>query len=237
LTISKAPGQKRVAQGRTALARRSSIDLSSECSEEERALIRHILNGADLAGRHLEIGTAAGGTLKEMIGVYAQHDMCPQFVVIDPFTYYDDQLQKVRTNLTNAGIDPDSVEYWTGTTQDFIGRERQAGGSFDFVFIDGDHRHYPVMIDLQWLDLVRPGGFVCLHDRSEKFPGVGWAIDRYLANNPDVRFVEQAGTLVALEKSGSGRSRGVTSADLRAARGAQFVRKWKRSISKRLPGG
>jgi SAM-dependent methyltransferase len=216
--------------------RQSSIDLSSECSEEERALIGRILGTGTLSDRHLEIGTAAGGTLKEMIGVYADRETCPQFVVIDPFTYYDNQLEKVRTNLTGAGIDPDSVQFWTGTTQSFIDRERKAGGTFDFVFIDGDHRHYPVMIDLQWADLLRPGGFICLHDRSEKFPGVGWAIDRFLAKNPDMRFVEQAETLVALQKTGPGRPRGVTSADLRAAWAAQLARKWKRSIAKRMPG-
>jgi SAM-dependent methyltransferase len=216
--------------------RQSSIDLSSECSEAERALIRRILGTGKLSDRHLEIGTAAGGTLKEMIGVYGDQASCPQFVVIDPFTYYDNQLEKVRTNLASAGIDPDSVAFWTGTTQDFIDRERKAGGTFDFIFIDGDHRHYPVMIDLQWADQLRPGGVICLHDRSEKFPGVGWAIDRFLARNPDMRFVEQAETLVALEKTGPGRPRGVTSADLRAAWAAQLARKWKRSIAKRLPG-
>src|SRR6056297_2503124 len=237
LTILDAAGQKVRKKRSSALPRQSSIDLSSECTESERGLIRRVLSEANLSGRHLEIGTAAGGTLKEMIGVYADRETCPQFVVIDPFTYFEDQLKKVRANLSSAGIDPDSVEYWTGTTPDFIERERKARGSFDFVFIDGDHRHYPVMIDLQWLDLVRPGGFVCLHDRSAKFPGVGWAIDRYLENNPDVRFLEQAGTLVALEKTGPGRIRGVTSADLRAARVAQLLRKWKRSIAKRLPGG
>src|SRR6056297_2502919 len=88
-------GAKAKEKRSSALPRQSSIDLSSECTESERGLIRRVLSEANLSGRHLEIGTAAGGTLKEMIGVYADRETCPQFVVIDPFTYFDDQLKKV----------------------------------------------------------------------------------------------------------------------------------------------
>ncbi|MBO6603043.1 MAG: class I SAM-dependent methyltransferase [Roseicyclus sp.] len=70
-------------------------------------------------------------------------------------------------------MDPETVTFWEGTTHTYLKAARHDGIRFDFVFIDGDHRHYPVLVDLQWADLINPGGFICLHDRFEKFPGVG----------------------------------------------------------------
>jgi SAM-dependent methyltransferase len=216
------------------LIRKSATTLISECHEDELDLLRRILTTHSLTGRHLEIGTAAGGTLKELIGAYAGIGVSRDFTVIDTFTYFDDQLEKVRYNLSSSRIDPETVTFWTGTTDDFLPPERAAGSLFDFVFIDADHRHYPVTVDLQWADLVRPGGFVCLHDRSEKFPGVGWAIDRFLEKNENYKVFEQAKTLVALQKTGEGRKRSVTMQDLLAAKWAQQRFKLKRSLKKRL---
>lgn len=216
------------------MTRASATTLESECSEQERALLRRVLSDHDLRGRHLEIGTAAGGTLKELIGHYTEREVTPEFCVIDPLTYYPDQRAIIERNLRSAGIDPASVGFWVGVTSDFLERERSSGGRFDFVFIDADHRAYPVMIDLQWADLVNPGGFVCLHDRSEKFPGVGWAIDHFLKKSPEFEFVEQAGTLVVLRKITERAGSFVTAGDLRAAWWAQIKRKYIRSIRKRL---
>jgi len=216
------------------MERISATTLESECTQEERALLRRILSDHELRGRHLEIGTAAGGTLKELIGIYMNRPERPQFVVIDPLTYFENQLSKIQANLKSAGIDPDSVAFWQGTSTDFLARERASGVGFDFVFIDGDHRAYPVMVDLQWADMVNPGGFICLHDRSEKFPGVGWAIDRFLSRSPEFSFVQQAGTLVVLRKNIDRQGSFVTASDLWAAWWSQLKRKYIRSIRKRL---
>ena len=216
------------------MVRQSSITLESECTEAERGFLTSTLRSSDLSGRHLEIGTAAGGTLKELIGVYSGRPTRPDFVVIDPLTYYPNQFEKVRQNLTNAGIDPDSVEFWQGVTQDFLNRERDAGGRFDFVFIDGDHRAFPVMIDLQWADTVNTGGFIFLHDRQPKFPGVGWAIDYFLENCPEFEHVGQVDSLVCLRKARDRSAPCVTRRDLRRARWKQMRLKYARSIKKRL---
>ena len=216
------------------MVRESSVYLASECSPAERRLLTRLLSDNSLVDRHLEIGTAAGGTLKELIGAYAARPQRPTFVVIDPLTYFENQLEKICQNLSSAGIAPESVLFWKGTSQDFLGRERSADGRFDFVFIDGDHRHFPVMLDLQWADLLNVGGFICLHDRREKFPGVGWAIDRFLGACPEFVFVEQVDSLVVLRKVRDRQAPCVTAADLRSARWAQVWSKFGRSIRKRL---
>ena len=214
------------------MTRRSAFTLESECTPEQRALLRRILSSNRFKERYMEIGTASGGTLKELIGVYSSRDYCPQFVVIDPMTYYEGQFEKVCKNLNSAGIDPSTVLFWKGTTEDFFERQRDLGGKFDFIFIDADHRHYPVTVDLQWADLVNVNGYICLHDKIEKFPGVGWAIDRFLRKNTNFEFVDQVGSLVALKKVEEGRFPAVNSSDLRAARIAQLRNKLLRKAKK-----
>ena len=47
--------------------RQSGIDLSSECTLAERSCIADAVKTLEVGGNFLEIGTAAGGTLKEII--------------------------------------------------------------------------------------------------------------------------------------------------------------------------
>ena len=55
-------------------------------------------------GNFLEIGTAAGGTLKEIQTVDSVN-LTAKFFVLDPFTYFPNQLEKVHQNLSNSKID------------------------------------------------------------------------------------------------------------------------------------
>ena len=210
--------------------RKSEVSLGSECAPEEIALLKRVLSENNYSGRHMEIGTAAGGTLKELIGVYMSRGTCPEFVVIDTMTYFERQYEVVCQNLCNAGIDPSSVSFWIGTTHDFLSRERLQRREFDFIFIDAQHRHVPVTADLQWADLVRENGTICLHDYSGHFPGVIWAIDRFLAKNPNFKVLDRVGSMIALKKLGKGRTPTVTSYDMRAARFAQWCFRRKRQF-------
>lgn len=216
------------------MVRASSQTLGSECSANERQALADLLRENTLSAAHLEIGTAAGGTLKELINCYPDPATRPDFYVIDPFTYYPDQFDKVVRNLRSAGIDPETVTFWEGTTHTYLTTARRDGIRFDFVFIDGDHRHYPVMVDLQWADLVNPGGFICLHDRFEKFPGVGWAIDDVLFRNPEYELVTQVDTLAILKKTRPTAVPAVRYRDLIRAKLRQRLFKHARSIRKRI---
>lgn len=202
--------------------RQSAITLQSECSQQERDVLIGILRDNNLSEQHLEIGTAAGGTLKEMMGVYADRETKPKFVVIDPLTYFPNQREKIELNLRNSGLDPSQVDFCVGTSKDFLEAARATETQFDFIFIDGDHKHVPAMIDLQWVDMLRPGGFVCMHDYGPKFPGVIWAADYFLRKNPNIRRHAQAGTLLVMTKTGENLRPAVTSHDLRAA----WFHKW-----------
>jgi len=219
------------------MARASATTLESECHPEELDLLRRILSDHDLTATHLEIGTAAGGTLKEIMGVYAEAESRPAFAVIDPMTYFKDQQEKVRQNLNDAGIDPDTVAFWVGTTEDFLARERSAGTAFDFIFVDGEHQAHAVMVDMQWADLLRTGGFICFHDNSTSFPGVGWAIDRFLRKNTNFEAVEQAKTLAVLRKTADGSGPCVTAADLVTARVVKGLQRFRKSMRKRFGSG
>ena len=96
--------------------RKSAIDLSSECSIAERACISDAIKSLSSGGNFLEVGTAAGGTLKEIIQTVDNENLVSKFYVLDPFTYYPDQLKKVHKNLSNSDIDPFRVTFWEGTT-------------------------------------------------------------------------------------------------------------------------
>ena len=86
--------------------RASATTLASEVPENELAALKAQLKRRRLKGSHLEIGTAAGGTLKELMRCYP-NTARPRFVVVDPMRYFPDQLAIVRRNLASAGLDPD----------------------------------------------------------------------------------------------------------------------------------
>lgn len=59
--------------------------------------------------------------------------------------------------------------------------EAAAGRPFlDFVFVDGDHRYEPCMVDFRaWWPLVKPGGLLFGHDIRNPHPWArDWGVDR-----------------------------------------------------------
>lgn len=172
--------------------------MSSELSGEELAGLRALLKSVGLSGPHLEIGTAAGGTLKELMLCYSPPR--PRFVAVDPFKYFPDQKRIVETNLRSAGIDPAEVDLREAFSGDALAAARAAGERYDFIFIDANHEARHVIRDLRWARLLSPGGYLCLHDYQPNFPGVVWAVDRFLDRNRHYRRSAQHGALVVIEK-------------------------------------
>ncbi len=162
--------------------------LSSETTGPEREALAQLLKDAALTGAHLEIGTAAGGTLKELMSCYPAESR-PQFVVVDPFTYFERQRSAVEENLRSAGIDPADVDFRVGYSWAQLQTAQSRGDRFAFIFIDGNHDLKYVTQDLRWTRLLVDGGYVCLHDYSESFPGVILATDRFLRRNPNYSLV------------------------------------------------
>ena len=215
--------------------RQSAISVQSELHPAELAALQALLKSAQLRGAHLEVGTAAGGTLRELLLCYPPPR--PRFVVVDSFRYFPRQKEIVADNLRSAGIDPEDVEMRAMDSEGALAASTAAGEQFDFILIDANHQARHVISDLRWAKLLRPGGYLCLHDYGPKFPGVAWAADRFLANNRNYRRVSLSVSLLVIQKNETSRRDEVGTADLVLGKILTPLQKLRRSIGKRLGGG
>lgn len=180
--------------------RASATTLAPEISANELETLTSLLSTEQLVGRHLEIGTAAGGTLAALMHCYPDGKR-PLFVVVDPMTYFPDQLAIIWRNLAASGLDPVKVDFRVGKSWPMFRRAALNGETYSFVFIDGSHKLRYVTQDLAWTRLVEPGGIICLHDYHPDFPGVIEAVDRFLARYSNYQVVRQTETLLVLRKT------------------------------------
>jgi predicted O-methyltransferase YrrM len=214
-----------------------TLRTDSECTEAELGAVVRALAERRLSGAHLEIGTAAGGTLKRLMLAYPASER-PKFVVIDPLTYFPDQRAAVEANLKSAGIDPATVEFRVAKSADALKSALRDQERFDFILIDGDHALRAVTADLRWTRLLAPGGFVCLHDYTPSahvaIPGVKYALDRFLRRHPNYRLREVVGAMAIVQKLDWGEPE-INPATLARARLQQIALRWSHSLRKRLP--
>lgn len=179
--------------------RRCAITLEAEMSPEEQEFLLMVLKTEKLAGPHLEIGTAAGGTLCAMMRCFDKQAR-PPFVVVDRMTYFPDQLGIVRRNLKQHELDPDEVDFRVAQSATALADAVRRRERFDFILVDASHKILSVTTDLRWTRLLNPGGIVCFHDYCPKFPGVVLPVDRFLARQRNYVRVGQAGSLLAIRK-------------------------------------
>ena len=187
------------------MERHCATQLTSEMTQTELDALRHILGTRRLPGHHLEIGTAAGGTLCEMMGAATHH---PPFVVIDTMNYFANQRQIVERNLAAHGLPPEQVEFREMRSWDAFQHARRKLEAFDFVLIDGTHKFRYVMQDLHWAALLNPNGILALHDYTPRLRSVKWAADYFLANNRNYHRIALADSLLLLEKTAPDGPRG-----------------------------
>jgi predicted O-methyltransferase YrrM len=153
-------------------------------ANEGEALRRWVSQEA--AQRTIEIGLGYGiSALFLCEGLLATGNMDVTHVVIDPYQktrFVDCGLQA----LEEAGLGR-VVEYHAEDSQLALPRFRSEGRSFDFAFVDGDHRFDGVFLDLVYLgSLVRKGGVIFLDDyqlpaveKSASFfvTNLGWTLE------------------------------------------------------------
>lgn len=216
--------------------RASATTLAAEVSDHELAALKAQLARRRLAGPHLEIGTAAGGTLKELMRGYSNAER-PRFVVVDPMRYFPDQLAIVRKNLAGAGLDPDRVDFRVSMSWPAFQRAERAGERFSFIFVDGSHKIHHVTEDLAWTRLLEPGGIVCFHDYNRNFPGVVLAVDRFLARYRNYRAVEQVESLLIVEKTAAGTAKEIGAWDRLHAKIVNIFHQLQASARKRKRAG
>lgn len=193
--------------------KRCATTFEPEMADVEHQLLLDVLQRSGLTNRHLEIGTAAGGTLAAMMGAYTDRGR-PPFVVVDPMTYFPQQLEVVRANLEQHGLDPDEVDFRCMTSKEAFQQANQRQESYSFILIDGCHKICSVMEDLRWGRLLEVGGYLAIHDVSPVHRGVQWAVERFRKSCGDhYELVEHAGTLMMLEKKQSCEQPEVSAAD------------------------
>lgn len=181
------------------LATAGALRTHSEMSETELAALKALLRGGRLNGTHLEVGTAAGGTLREMISTYPR-EATPKFVVVDTFEYFPGQRAAVEQNLRSIGVDPDSVTFRTGKSYDAVFDALAAGERYDFILIDARHDAFRVMQDLTWARMLSPRGYLVFHDYDGAHRGVMWAADAFAGANPNYRRVSLTDSLLVMRK-------------------------------------
>ncbi len=158
-----------------------------------------LLRQNKFTGNHLEIGTAAGGTLAKMMGCY-EEGARPHFVVIDTMTYFANQHELVMANLRENGFDPHSVEFRIGRSYDLFKQAEKTMEQYDFIFIDGAHKCRYVMQDLCWARLLRKGGLLCLDDYTLNTRGVIVAANRFLRKHVNYLKVVLVGKFLVIRK-------------------------------------
>jgi hypothetical protein len=205
--------------------------LQPEMTSEEHALLLSVLNHPVRSGQHLEIGTAAGGTLCAMLQAFRATER-PRFVVVDPMTYFPHQLDAVVRNLREHQLDPYSIDFRVATSREAFREAWVRQETFDFILVDGCHKILSVIEDLKWLRLLNVGGAVCFHDYTPKHRGVWLAVNRLLDGWNNYERIDQAGTLLALRKTAPSVRPEVTAIDRWYARAwyvpLQIERKWRK---------
>jgi len=181
--------------------RRCALTGSSELTGNVQSLLISYLNDRKFSGTHLEIGTAAGGTLKKLMLSYESHQR-PKFVVIDPMTYFPNQFNIVKNNLLEAGIDPREVMFYVTKSAKAFKEISRSKESFDFIFIDGAHKIKQVWQDLLFTSMLSPGGLLCIDDYAD-VPQVQIPVDRFLRNNKNYQVLALEERTLFVEKVSS----------------------------------
>lgn len=188
-------------------ARSQSIDIEPAAAIKGWMLRRELTwlaRQAGLAERILEVGCFHGRSTR----VLADHT-AGQVFAVDPWNgeYFNDDDTPARwidTNVYDAfcqnlhpHIESGRIVAIQGAACDALPALADTYGRvFDFIFLDGDHRHTEVLRDIQLaLPLLKPGGLLAGHDFDHpKWPGVRRAV---LESFPD-RVLERVESIWAL---------------------------------------
>ena len=123
-------------------------------------------------------------------------------VAIDPFqSNYDDCGLK---NLERLGLTP-NLEFHADYSHCVLPRLLEAGRTFEFIFIDGDHKFDGQFVDFHYASmLIEERGFIVLHDTWMR--STSYLVDYVRRNRRDFEYVPQALRNIAVfRKSGADR--------------------------------
>jgi predicted O-methyltransferase YrrM len=145
---------------------------------EGEALTRWVLQ--EKAVKTIEIGLAFGvSALRICEGLIGSGNPDARHIVLDPFQARSFSNRGLQA-LEEAGVIP-IVEFHPEMSQIALPVFLRKGRSFDFGFVDGNHRFDSVFLDLFYLGrLLRRGGVIILDDYD--LPGIRRAVSFYVTN-------------------------------------------------------
>jgi hypothetical protein len=214
--------------------RQSATSGASELDPISLQAILDLFERERFQSAHLEIGTAAGGTLKSMLKWYSNKGDIPEFHVVDPMTYFPNQLKIVKENIEKADLSLEGVFFHVGTSKEKYHLASEVVTSFDFILIDGSHKAHHVVWDLLWLSKLAIGGVVVFDDYQSGFNGVDLVVDRFLARRNDFKVIDQKGRALFVKRVGLSKRAMVSWKDIVLAKIMTPVFQIKASGRKRL---
>lgn len=157
---------------------RHNVETVSISVAEGEALTRWVRQ--EQAVKTIEIGLAFGvSALRICEGLIASGHPGARHVVLDPFQARSFSNRGLQA-LEEAGV-TSLVEFHAEMSQVALPGFLKEGRTFDFGFVDGNHRFDSVFLDLFYLGrLVRRGGVIVLDDYD--LPGIRRAVSFYLTN-------------------------------------------------------
>jgi len=109
-----------------------------------------------------------------------------------------DTWPEFQENVKSFGLEQ-RVSPKIGESAEVLTQLRLRDAEYDFAFIDGTHDYESVKADVEGVEpLVRPHGYIALHDHSEDYPGVMQAVAEL--RDRGWKSLEQIGSLVVLRR-------------------------------------
>lgn len=213
--------------------RACATTLEPEMLPGESTFLKETLRRRAFQGKHLEVGTAAGGTLCDILSQIHPNNSHP-VVVVDPMTYFPRQMDIVRENLARHGHDIERVEFRKTTSRKAFAKASSAGERFDFILIDACHKFPYVVQDLRWSRLLNVGGLLAMHDVCPKHWDVQLAAKLFLRRHQAYRIFGQKASLLLIEKIEEGNGKEIYKRNMALANLAGPLFQLRRSFLKRI---
>jgi len=156
-------------------------NLFPQLSKEDALNFHQLAKKIPTGGKIVEIGSCCGGSVSVM-GLASKESV--QLFSIDPShhnEFYRTMVNhKLLTKVTPLSmLSSQAINVWRHM---HAKEDRQ----IDLLFIDGDHSYEGCKFDIvAWRDLVKPGGWIILHDYCEQYPGVIRACEEEMIHNKE----------------------------------------------------
>ncbi len=173
------------------------LTLAALLSGPELNRLYDLARNVDGTGAVVEIGTMAGGSAVALaLGARDSGRSSVYTIDITPRPEVREHLEQhgVADLVTVINMDSrDVATNWGSLTGGNTG--------IRLLWIDGDHTYGGVWSDiLHWRDYLDPGGVICFHDYSERFPGVIRAVYEHVVSSGGFHDFQRVDSIVSAVK-------------------------------------